>query len=252
MINIAITMTATRRRDILYKTLKSFQEYFLGPYTNIRYKYVVNVDPVGPSTIEEIKVMLAELVPYTLDITCPDTASFPRAFRRVWTKVLETNADLVFHLEDDWELLRHISLPDMLYTFLSYPDLAILRLSAFRSGPTSMKIWNRWTEYNGDFFQISDAERGLLGFAGHPSLIRREFVELATKVLDGKSNPEKQLKGRNPVLKPYFGSHIFGVYNTPDSPALIRDLGRKWMIKNGYRKVGSKAHFTNWEKQEGV
>jgi len=243
-------MTATRRLSILRQTLESFYSKLFYQNDSYHYDLIVNIDPAGddvPSMdIVNHCICTASHIPVTFN--CPTTPSFPEAFRWVWKTALSTEADLVFNLEDDWILNRFLFMSDIYAIFDKYPELAILRLSSFPSGLITTKIWNKWTDaYNGSFFPIKDCDRGLLGFAGHPSFIRRSFVELAVECLDPKRNPEKQLKGRNKHLKDYFNTHMFGVYNQPLNMPLIRDIGRKWMINNGFRKVGSKAHFVNWE-----
>jgi hypothetical protein len=40
----------------------------------------------------------------------------------------------------------------------------------------------------------------------------------------------------------------YGVFAEQNQPPVIRDIGRKWMIENGYRKAGNKAFFTQWEE----
>jgi hypothetical protein len=178
------------------------------------------------------------------------TCGFPAAFKYVWEEALNYYPDFILHLEDDWCLNRYVDINHLLGLFTKYPDLGILRLSAFKSSIDKTKTWNKFTHWNGDFFEIAEQDRGLLGFAGHPSIIRPEFVKLAVKTLDPTRNPEKQLKGRNKILRPYFESHRFGVYNEQNAGPLVTDLGRRWMLANGYRKAGSKAHFTTWQKEE--
>ena len=248
--NIAITMTATRRPTILRQTLSSFFHYLFQNHSNTHYDLFLNVDPGGDdvTSMEIVNQAIHTLPHVAVTYNCPTTASFPKAFKWTWESALQSNADLFFHLEDDWRLNYHVNLGEINRIFTTYPDLAILRLSAFPAGAFKLKIWNKWTTYNGDFFEIADGDRGLLGFAGHPSFIRREFVELAVKALDGIRNPEKQLKGHNKYLKDYMNTHRFGVYNGRCYARMITDLGRPWMIKNGWRKSGSKAMFTNWEE----
>jgi hypothetical protein len=157
----------------------------------------------------------------------------------------------VLHLEDDWELQREVDLQQMFLLLYLYPGLSILRLSAFPSATHIMKCWDKFISWNGTFFEVPMNLRGLLGFCGHPSLIRKEFIQHVLPHMDDTKNPEKQIKGGHPIIGPYILEHRFGVYQAPDSKAAIRDIGREWMTRKGYRKVGSKAWFTQWEKAVG-
>ena len=45
-------------------------------------------------------------------------------------------------------------------------------------------------------------------------------------------------------------SQRYGVYIKQNSAPMVKDIGRDWMIKSGYRKAGNKAWFDQWEKKE--
>ena len=179
----------------------------------------------------------------------PHEPSFPKAFIWTWQQASHSDSGCIFHLEDDWELLRPVDLAKLFLLLHLYPDLSILRLSAFPSTANVCKNWDKFLYWNGTFFEVSPDLRGLLGFAGHPSLIRKEFVRTVLPWMDDTANPEKQIDGKNKYFGGYLRAHRYGVYIGQDSPPLVRDIGREWMIKAGYRKQGSKAWFTQWEKK---
>ena len=252
---ICITMTATNRIGLVSHTVRSFWEnLFRG--SGVQLRVAINIDPAGPGKdsdrwriLDLFRDIMGVADPEHVRYNLPSHSHFPKAFKFVWDKAIHFNPDYVFHLEDDWVLHRPVSLEKLLDLFTTYPDLGILRLSAFRSNVDAMKTWNKFTYWNGDFFEIPTVDRGLLGFAGHPSIIRPEFVRLATECLKDTANPEKQLKGRNKHLTAYFQSHRFGVYNERNNGPLIQDIGRRWMVENGYKKAGIKATFINWEEK---
>ena len=65
------------------------------------------------------------------------------------------------------------------------------------------------------------------------------------------SNPEKQVKAhRGPItgMTRLLFDHEFGIFHAYDGPPAIRDIGRKWMVDNGWAKEGVKARFIRWEK----
>ena len=130
-----------------------------------------------------------------------------------------------------------------------FPNLQIMRLNSFASGQTMTKNWNKFIPWNGIFFEIPPNERGLLGFTGHPSLIRQSFIDEVAPKLNPERNPEKQIKGKNPAFKHLFQDpNRYGVWGVRGKGPVVRDIGRQWMIINGYRKKGSKAWFTEYVK----
>lgn len=250
---IDITITATSRPDILRRTLKSFRDLMIGPHMDAINNVFINIDPVGTHTQRETANVCGEFFPVRkLTIHMPPAPSFPKAFIWTWAQTLNTNSACVFHLEDDWELLRSIDLQQLFILLYLYPDLALLRLSAFPSGTHIMKCWDKMISWNGTFFEVPPNLRGLLGYCGHPSLIRKEFVKTVLPHLDDSRNPEKQIKGGNTVFGKYILEHRFGVYQPPDTMATVRDIGRMWMVENGFRKSGPKAWFTQWETKDGI
>lgn len=245
---IDITITATARPEILRRTLESFCSNLFRPHMDIINNVFINIDPVGTGTQQATLTVCKEFFPgHKVTAHLPNTASFPKAFTWCWQQTLSTDSACVFHLEDDWELLEPLDLKEMFLVLYLYPDLAALRLSAFPSGTHIMKCWDKFISWNGTFFEVPPNLRGLLGFCGHPSLIRKEFIREVLPHLDDSKNPEKQIKGRHPKFGNYILSHRFGVYQRQDAPAAVIDIGRKWMVKNGFRKAGSKAWFTKWE-----
>lgn len=246
---IDITITATQRPAILERTLKSFYYHMLRPKMNLIQNVFVNIDPVGPGTLNETKAVLQKYFSSSkLQITMPKTPGFGKAFVSVWRQAAWSDSACVFHLEDDWELLKEVDLQKMFLLLYLYPELSVLRLSAFSSGTHIMKCWDKLLNWNGTFFEVPHRLRGLLGFCGHPSLIRKDFVRQVIPYIDEGKNPEKQIKDSNPQIKDYINNHRYGVFQEQDAPATIRDIGRKWMTKTGYRKAGSKAWFTQWEE----
>ena len=247
---IDITMTATCRPDILRATLKSFYYYMFAP-SGIPLNLIINIDPVGPKTQEETLAVCREFHFDSVQYNLPETANFPKAFIWTWQMAVRTEAGCIFHLEDDWELLRPVKLNTLFLLLHLYPDLSILRLNAFQSAAHLSKQWDKMIYWNGTFFEVPPNLRGLLGFAGHPSLVKKEMVKLVLPYLDDGKNPEKQINGHHKVIGPYLLGHRFGVFSEQNSPPLIRDIGRKWMTKQGYRKAGgNKAWFTKWERAE--
>lgn len=243
---IEVTMTATRRPELLMRTLTSFRDrMFRDVMADCR--LFLNVDPVGEDVNSWEIVRRCEDFFKEVVARCPTTPHFPTAFKWCWSL---TNAPFVFNLEEDWELFMDVDLECLLGLFQQTPELLILRLPFSPCTAESNKSWNHFLPWNGSFYEVPEDKKGLLGFSGNPSMLRREFVERGLKMLDGRGNPEKQLKWRagHDLMR-----YRYGVYGFPGTPAAVRDIGRDWKAKNGWRKVDNegkdnKAFFTHWEK----
>jgi hypothetical protein len=239
-----ITITASRRSQVLRKTLESFKTNLLG---DLPCRVIINIDPVG---VDEAPEFCLDVCRMFFDDVCYRIQSVPNfsdAFKWTWSKVKD---DYVLHLEDDWLLLRKVDLKDILWTLHSEPDLALLRLPQFRSGANSMKNWNLYFPYNGVYFECPEILKMEAGFCGHPSIIKGSFVKSIAPHIDTKTNPEKQFHRGPKEIMCVVKKWRYGVYAKPDEPPAIADLGRKWMVENKLRKKGNKAWFTQWEKED--
>lgn len=248
---IDITTTATLRPEILSRTLQTFAKYLFNN-TNIEYRLIINIDLVGHKDCSPLEVVkIARNYFSNVVYRIGETPSFPIAFKWVWDQV-SIDADYVFHLEDDWALLRFVSIQNMIDLLEKYPDLMILRLSAFTATEKTLKNWNRFYPWNGEFYECPENLIGGMAFAGHPSLIKANWVRHVRCDLNGVSNPEKQLKWRDKNIGPYLTKFMYGVFSEQNIGPTIADIGRRWMINNNWRKAGSKACFKEWVKYNEV
>jgi len=241
---VDVTITATKRLDVLFKTLSSFMENLLW---KTDCEAIVNIDPVGDAHSAEKVLRVVELflpVKQSREAIQPD---FSEAFRYTWNMV---DAPWVFHLEDDWELLQKVDIEEMAQILEEENDLALLRLPQFVSTKDKMKNWDKFFPWNGKYFECPDELRQGVGFCGHPSLIKGEFVKTAAPLIKRGSNPEKQFHHDNTELVEEVMKWRYGVFSKPNSPNYIKDLGREWMVKSGWKKEGSKAYFINWTKED--
>jgi hypothetical protein len=239
---VEITMTATKRKHLTFKTISSFMENLL--YICDDVEVIINVDDVGESGPRETTLKIIELFVPVKVSRFSETPNFSTAFAFCWQQV---EADWVVHLEDDWELLQKVDVREMMAILKEEEDLALLRLPQFRSGEDKMKNWDKFFPWNGKYFECPDELRQGVGFCGHPSLIKGEFVRACAPLINVELNPEKQFHGDNPELVAEVMKWRYGVYSKPNEPNYIQDLGRQWMVDNGFRKKGSKAWFTEWE-----
>lgn len=251
--NFDLVMIATLRPELLSVTIESFKENLFQDRlakTNL----IINIDLTGINDPKSEKFKFFEIMEiinfYKFNEVKLRYTAFPNFATAWFWGMSQVTKPLVFYLEEDWELVKKVNLNRLIKQFNDNDNLAHLRLSAFPSTEETCKNWNKFTYWNGHYFEVREEDKGNIGWAGHPSMNRTSFMKEAIKFMNFSANPEKQIKGRryhhpiNSTIK----RHDFGVFTNPNSNKQVVDLGRHWMIKNGWRKSGNKAFFTNWEK----
>lgn len=244
---IDITMTAVVRPEILERTLASFARNLFKSYKDYGTRLIINIDPVGGDEVDlesMIDVIEQNFNSYTVRVA--KIPNFAKAFKWCWQQV---TAPYVFNLEDDWELLRPISIKSLLASMESKDDLAIMRLPAFTSNDTAMKNWNKFYPWNGEYFECPENLKTTTGFCGHPSLIKFDFVDKIRKHLVTDRNPEKQFHTGSTEIAGIIRSYDYGVHGKLSTTPYIRDIGRQWLANTDWQKKGNKAHFLEWEKE---
>lgn len=256
MDNFDIMCTATLRPELLKKTFDTHCKYLFKD--NIRKaRLVLNLDVTGaPTDDPEEEVELINQVLNVTDIydfravelNIEGEPSFPHAFH--WC-VKNLKSELVFNLEEDWEMLYDLDFEAMVELFKEDDGIAHLRLSAFRSEYDTLKNWNKFLTWNGKYYQVNYEDVGTVGWAGHPSLNRTKFLWQCCNYIDTEANPEKQIKGRRypHIINEILYSYHYGSFHPQAAPQAIRDIGRQWMKENGWQKAGSKAFFTKWQRR---
>lgn len=245
---IDVTTTATIRPELLEKTFKSFYKYMFKD-TSADLRLIMNIDPIGEPGVRlsEMTLVAAKYFGSDMSISLADTGNFSAACKRVWSAV---EAPYLFNLEDDWELLRHVDLDEMIRVMDAHSNLAILRLPFTDSESTRAKQWNLWYPWNGVYFQCPAIYRNAAGFCGHPSLIRTEFMEKVANRLRTDMCPEKQIKGQDEFSKSLLSKWEFGVFQKPHDSKAIRDIGRQWRYEHNFQKNNKGAYyFTTWEQR---
>lgn len=237
---IIVTMTATLRPEIMYVTLDSFFENLFQDWP---VSLICNIDPVGGQKYLEDEVANVCRKYFKKNLIMFSTkAHFGRAFYKCW-RMIGASDSLVFHLEDDWKLLRSVDLGAMVELLNQRFD--ILRLPQNDAGE-AYKDWNLTYPFIQDCFEVPYNLRTTIGFCGHPSLLRASFVREAMHFLDPEKNPEKQLKGIDRARIKWLMHKRLGVFSKPGDKKAIEDIGRKWRQEKNIGKEGSAAFFTEW------
>lgn len=240
MNKIDITMPTTLRPSLLEQTLKSFTKNVFTDRT--RYRFIFNVDPVGEkgSKSEDV-VEVANKYFDDILYNIAEEPSFPKAFKWCWN---HAESDYLFHMNEDWELLRPINVDEMIDILEKNQNLACLRLLKM-DVPGNLKFFRSKYENMGKYLKAGSRE---VSFGTNPELIRGKFYKEARKYLLDTHNPEKQFRPWQKGMFENVTKHWdYAVYAKPGDRMLIRDIGKNWMLRNKFQKKGGPG-FTTWEK----
>lgn len=248
---IDVATTATLRPELLDRTYKSFEPMFR---QHDDWRLILHIDEAGDtdSSWHEI-VEVAEKYFSTIKVIA---TIFRPDFRLAWRRCVQALANrYVFWLEDDWELVQPIDFTEMLRIMEGNPDLASLRLPRWESGAGTFRQWNKRqldATLEPDFFRIPPENVCNCGYSNNPSLTRKDFLQPVLPYLDPVMDPEKQIGGGfNGVCRNWLARWQFGVFQKPNSPAVVQDIGEAWRKKRRLGK-GNKMQFSTWEKQDNA
>jgi hypothetical protein len=174
----------------------------------------LNIDPLPDvrrrnEVIEVAKQYFGMVVP-----NCPSEANFPRAVRWCWS---QAQTEFLFHLEDDWELLRRIRVDRLLKLMASNKELQQIALRAYRR--------YRWHCLS-------------------PSLLRNQFYTDAAKNMVDTLNPETQLHR-------IYGAQRRRVFGYPRK-IVLRDIGRDYLKTQQFIKPRVKREFVAWTEKNST
>jgi len=219
------TTTAMARPDIVDKTYTTFSKNLKG--INLKEcRLFINIDPL-PKDIDRKKVTeVAQKHFKEVYSNYPDKPNYTAAYNWIWSSA---ESEFIFNLEDDWELLREISVPELLKYFKKYPYLMEVALRAYsykyKACPTS------------------------------PSIMHSRYYKAVAGKLNEKINPEIQLRGKNFGIEmpaPRFkiswkGKIIAYPEQNKEELIILKDLGREWLKKSEFKRPKGKKGFTTWE-----
>lgn len=224
---IAFTMTATIRPAIIDHTICSFSENF-SDFDFQKATLFVNIDPLPemfihrlPKVIDVVRKHFGEV-----HINSPKQANFATAVKWLWS---QPATPYIFHMEDDWELVRKIKMQSVLDIMTKTPSLYQVRLCKF----------------------LKKSARELYGLS--PCLIRREFYSTVAQHIVEDCNPERQLRGvKNWGLDAARKQGVKRVCAFPHNKIIIKDIGREWRVKHGMSKQAEEIDFVKWEWRKNI
>lgn len=201
---LSFTTTALVRPEILEQTYLSFSNNIEGVDIAECVLYI-NIDPVPYSNkINKLrKCMLSIAKKYFNNVVyrLPEQPNFTDALNWCWT---QADTPYIFHLEDDWVLLKKININEIFDLFDKKSALAL-----------TLKSYSH-KQY---------------GLALSPSVWKRSLYKVFAGKLDINRNPESQLKDK-------CFSYMFNQENiiTLGNNNIVKDIGRAWLEKKGLEK----------------
>ena len=242
---IDVCLVASRRPDLLSRTLESFSMKLFRNFTIG--KFIANLDPIfGDLDAHLASLSVIRSFCPQAEIAEPERAGFCQAVRRNW---LRSRADIVFHLEDDWILHQKLE-PE--WVRVMFKDRKVAQV-CFENANLKRR------EGMGDFRYklvpksicgrpVGRLKRRIPAFTTSPSFMRGDFARAAARLLDCAYDPEKQFfAGVNPALEKFASSYKCRLCSFPEG-YLISDIGREWRAERGVAKVTENA-VSLWLKE---
>jgi hypothetical protein len=233
---IDITMTCVPRKELLYRTLNSFMLNLFK--SNEDYRLIINLDMSKHDdvcTVEEaLEIIYLFFDKEQVIYKVAKTPHFTKAVKWCFSKI---KSKYVFHLEDDWELIKPLEMQDLIDILDSKRTLKEVSLRK-----TSTKLPMYYPEEGAYFIDTNK-------ITYNPGLHRGAFLKRVGKALDIKRNPEAQV--RDPAtdeMAKIINNAKFAVYNSPDNP-FVADTGTGWKRARGIKKRKSSSTtrgFTIW------
>jgi hypothetical protein len=201
---VDVSLVAARRPDLIELTLRSFHLNLLRHLSVGR--LFVNLDPIWgtEADAESVKAVCRH---YFSDAVFrePEEPGFGAAVQWAWS---QSERDWFLHLEDDWCMVRRISVSRLAREMA---DGRVGQISfhnhgnAWRTG-----VWKR-------------------KFTTSPSLVRSKLARAAAQMMDPAFDPEKQLyDGRNPAVMQAVSGYRHRFHGSRFAPRCIVDTGREW------------------------
>ncbi len=220
------TTPAMARPDILDKTYSSFSKNLKGIDLK-ECRLFINIDPL-PSDVNRTKVIeVAKKYFGEVHPNCPDKANFTTACNWLWSNA---ETEYIFHIEDDWQLIKEVPVKRMLKYFKKHSELMEVCLRAYRYKYTICPL--------------------------SPNIMHKRYYKAVAGKLNEKVNPEIQLRGKNFGIEmpaPSLGVKWQGkiiAYPENQVDVVIKDIGREWLKKSKFKKPRRKGKFTSWETKK--
>ncbi|MFW6129803.1 MAG: hypothetical protein ACOC56_01390 [Atribacterota bacterium] len=220
------TTTACIRPAIIRKCYRSFYDRLKGIDFDKCTLYI-NIDPVPEKENAEEVIRVAEKFFGNVFYNTPEEPNFSLALKWCWQN---TTSDYVFHLEDDWELVKEFRVAEV----LKYFSKNNYRKNVIKSGRCVKK---KIIGITPRAYGFTDNRLGLT-----PTLFDGSFIRKVAKRLKKNKNPERCFR------KMY--AREYGQRHYPDKTRIkwVKDIGRDWLEAQDYIK-NKKYDWVMWRKK---
>lgn len=247
---VHLTMVASRRPDLLERTLESFWEKMLVAF-DIG-SAIMNLDPIFGSKHDENRCVsiFRSFFPGS-EITIPATPGLPKAIKTLWSHAPD---GLVLHLEDDWQLLwdvdRHAVCDGLTRSHGEAREVVSLFLSSETTARRRQIYRYQRNSLRGRFSRPFSVKPRSVSFGTSPQISKGDFLRASASLIDTSFDAEKQMRrAANAELfhmqQKYASKNLWG----HQGQFLIEDLGRSWRETKKIRKIRKGLH-TTWEFAE--
>jgi hypothetical protein len=215
---ICFATTAMLRPELLAKTYESFRQHLQGIDLQ-KTQLFINIDPAPAAGSATAVLDVANQFFGKVTPRLSPAPSFPAAVKWCWQ---QADTDYLFHLEDDWQLLRPFNVSRAVEVMDAKPNLIQCVLRAYK--------YDLAGKYAYDKFVLS------------PHVSRRSFYQRMGSVMTTDRNPEQQLRLHEAARG--CGKEVNHIQCT--NRILVKDIGRQWLHKSGYKRPKLKYKFTRW------
>ncbi len=240
---IGLTIVASRRPDLLGRTLESF--YFnLLSFVQLR-EVRVNVDPIFGDKEDHLRCLeLLRVFFPGAKVNQPGEASFGSAVKWLWSGI---SGGPFLHLEDDWMLRGPINVRQALSCLSDRTRSVCMLTSKKYAIKASRKTFSEGIKKN-KIFGVTVSRTTLPRFNLSPSFFDGDFAQNCAALMDPNLDPEKQMRRpHNPRLTNYIEQYRCRFLKTEDGGPLVDDIGLNWRHKRGIKKLTG-ASRSSWHK----
>ena len=197
---LSFTTTALSRPEILEKTYKSFLSNIKGENISECTLYI-NIDPIPNNGLQQDTLIVAKKYFKNVIYRMSEQPNFSDAINWCWSN---TKTPYIFHLEDDWILLKKININNIFDLFNKTKALEII-----------LRAYN--TKYK--------------KLALSPSIWKFNLYKTFAGKLNININPEVQLRDKK-------FAHAFTKNNiiVEGKNVIVKDIGRDWLKNKGLKK----------------
>lgn len=231
---IDICLVATRRPDLLRRTLSSFSEKILDHFEVGN--FYANIDPAfgDENELRLCKEIIRKRFPHA-SINTPSSPSFGKAVQLTWS---QTTSDAFLHLEDDWIANTEIE-PTTIERVFQEREVAQISLNnvhkhwnfkkkgSYHTGRKSIKIFG---------LNIRHGER-FPCFTTSPSFVRGDFGRNASRLIIPELDPEKQFYNDTNLALQRYAANYRNYILQMGPEFMITDIGRDWRDQRGISKL---------------